>query len=131
MKRLILFHCYLTFHVVLFNKSIINFFSASIVPSLGILGVAYVGCDKVAAQLLLALPGALAGAVYAGNQMNHIALSPKYAGTMYGITNAAANMCGFLAPYVIGLIIEGRVSILSNLLFIQCSLQTYLYRCVK
>lgn len=131
MKCLILFHCYLTFHVVLFNKSIINFFSASIVPSLGILGVAYVGCDKVAAQLLLALPGALAGAVYAGNQMNHIALSPKYAGTMYGITNAAANMCGFLAPYVIGLIIEGRVSILSNLLFIQCSLQTYLYRCVK
>lgn len=81
---------------------------ASIIPSLGILGVAYVGCDKVAAQLLLALPGALGGAVYAGNQMNHMALSPKYAGTMYGITNAAANMCGFLAPYVIGLIIEGR-----------------------
>ncbi|KAJ3662869.1 hypothetical protein Zmor_007189 [Zophobas morio] len=81
---------------------------ASIIPSLGLLGVAYVGCNRVAVQLLLALPGALAGAVYAGNQMNHIALSPKYAGTMYGITNAAANMCGFLAPYVIGLIIEGR-----------------------
>ncbi|XP_044252844.1 putative inorganic phosphate cotransporter [Tribolium madens] len=81
---------------------------ASIVPSLGLLGVAYVGCDRVAVQLLLALPGALAGAVYAGNQMNHIALSPKYAGTMYGITNAASNMCGFLAPYVIGVIIEGR-----------------------
>lgn len=81
------------------------------------------GCDKVAAQLLLALPGALAGAVYAGNQMNHIALSPKYAGTMYGITNAAANMCGFLAPYVIGLIIEGRVSKLNyeNLLFRKIS----------
>lgn len=84
-------------------------FAASIVPSLGLLGVAYVGCHRVAVQLLLALPGALAGAVYAGNQMNHIALSPKYAGTMYGITNAAANMCGFLAPYVIGLLIEGRV----------------------
>ncbi|KAJ8959058.1 hypothetical protein NQ318_022314 [Aromia moschata] len=81
---------------------------ASVIPSLGILGVAYVGCDKLAAQLLLAIPGAFGGAVYAGNQMNHIALSPKFAGTMYGITNAAANMCGFLAPYVIGLIIEGR-----------------------
>lgn len=44
-----------------------------------------------------------------GNQMNHIALSPHYAGTMYGITNAAANICGFLAPYAIGLIIEGQV----------------------
>ncbi|KAJ8972635.1 hypothetical protein NQ314_000091 [Rhamnusium bicolor] len=81
---------------------------ASVIPSLGLLGVAYVGCDKVWAQLLLAVPGAFGGAVYAGNQMNHIALSPKYAGTMYGITNAAANTCGFLAPYVIGLIIEGR-----------------------
>ncbi|KAJ8983956.1 hypothetical protein NQ317_008658 [Molorchus minor] len=75
---------------------------ASVIPALGILGVAYVGCDKIAAQLLLAIPGAFVGAVYAGNQMNHIALSPKFAGTMYGITNAASNMCGFLAPYVIG-----------------------------
>lgn len=83
---------------------------ASVIPSLGLLGVAYMGCDRIAVQLLLALPGAFAGAVYAGNQMNHIALSPKYAGTMYGITNAAANMCGFLAPYVIGMIINGRVS---------------------
>ncbi|XP_066137490.1 putative inorganic phosphate cotransporter isoform X2 [Euwallacea fornicatus] len=81
---------------------------ASIIPSLGLIGVAYVGCDKVAVQLLLAIPGAFGGAQYAGNQMNHIALSPKYAGTMYGITNAASNMCGFLAPYVIGLLINGR-----------------------
>ncbi|XP_030764010.1 putative inorganic phosphate cotransporter isoform X2 [Sitophilus oryzae] len=81
---------------------------ASIIPSLGFLGVAYVGCDKVAAQLLLAIPGAFGGATYAGNQMNHIALSPKFAGTMYGITNAASNMCGFIAPYVVGMLIEGR-----------------------
>ncbi|CAG9833054.1 unnamed protein product [Diabrotica balteata] len=81
---------------------------ASVIPSIGLLGVAYVGCDKVAAQLLLALTATFGGAVYAGNQMNHIALSPQYAGTMYGITNSAANMCGFLAPYVIGLIIQGQ-----------------------
>ncbi|KAH1015828.1 putative inorganic phosphate cotransporter isoform X2 [Dendroctonus ponderosae] len=81
---------------------------ASVIPSLGLLGVAYVGCNKYAAQLLLAIPGAFGGATYAGNQMNHIALSPKYAGTMYGITNAASNMCGFMAPYVIGLLINGR-----------------------
>lgn len=81
---------------------------ASVIPSLGLLGVAYVGCDKVAAQLLLAIPGAFGGAQYAGNQMNHIALSPKYAGTMYGITNAVSNICGFMAPYVTGLLISGR-----------------------
>lgn len=83
---------------------------ASILPSLGLLGVAWLGCDRVLVQVVLGITGAFGGAVYAGNQMNHIALSPKYAGTMYGITNAAANMCGFLAPYVIGQIIEGKVS---------------------
>lgn len=36
------------------------------------------------------------GGVYSGNQMNHMALSPRHAGTLYGITNAAANTCGFL-----------------------------------
>lgn len=85
------------------------FFLASVIPSLGLLGVAWVGCDRTTVQLMLTIPGAFAGAVYAGNQMNHIALSPKFAGTMYGITNAAANMCGFIAPYVVGLIIEGQV----------------------
>lgn len=81
---------------------------ASVVPSLGLIGITYVGCDWVWVTFMLAGVGSLGGAVYAGNQMNHIALSPKYAGTMYGITNSAANICGFLAPYVIGLIINHR-----------------------
>ncbi|KAH8319216.1 hypothetical protein KR074_002401 [Drosophila pseudoananassae] len=81
---------------------------ASVVPSLGLIGIIYVGCDWVWVTFMLAGVGSFGGAVYAGNQMNHIALSPKYAGTMYGITNSAANICGFLAPYVIGLIINHR-----------------------
>ncbi|KAH8415363.1 hypothetical protein KR222_005120 [Zaprionus bogoriensis] len=81
---------------------------SSVVPSLGLIGIIYVGCDWVWVTFMLAGVGSLGGAVYAGNQMNHIALSPKYAGTMYGITNSAANICGFLAPYVIGLIINHR-----------------------
>ena len=81
---------------------------ASIVPSLGLLGVGYVGCDWKWVMVMLAGAGAFQGAVYPGNQMNHIALSPKYAGTMYGITNAAGNICGFMAPYIIGLIIQGK-----------------------
>lgn len=81
---------------------------ASIVPALGLLGVAWAGCDYVLVMVMLAGVGAFQGAVYAGNQMNHIALSPKYAGTMYGITNAASNTCGFIAPYIIGTIITGN-----------------------
>ncbi|KAL7743888.1 hypothetical protein ACLKA6_003115 [Drosophila palustris] len=81
---------------------------SSVVPSLGLVGIIYGGCDWIWVTLMLAGVGSFGGAVYAGNQMNHIALSPRFAGTMYGITNSAANICGFLAPYVIGLIINHR-----------------------
>lgn len=81
---------------------------ASVIPSLGLIGVTWANCDKVWVMIMLAGAGAFQGAIYAGSQMNHIALSPKFAGTMYGITNAAGNICGFLAPYVISLIINGN-----------------------
>lgn len=81
---------------------------ASIVPSLGLVGVAMVGCDRVWIMMLLAGAGAFQGAIYPGNQMNHISLSPRFAGTMFGITNGAANIMGFLAPYIIGSMIKGK-----------------------
>jgi len=84
---------------------------ASLGPSLSFVGAIWAGCDRMTVMLMLAGLGSLQGAVYAGNQMNHIALAPRYAGTLYGLTNAAANACGFLAPYVIGSIVEGHVSI--------------------
>jgi ACS family sodium-dependent inorganic phosphate cotransporter-like MFS transporter 5 len=87
------------------------FLPAAVIPAVGLVAVAWVGCDRLAILLLLAITGGFGGAAYAGNQMNHITLSPHYAGTMYGITNAAANSCGFLAPYAIGLLIEGNVSL--------------------
>ncbi|XP_055370914.1 sialin [Condylostylus longicornis] len=81
---------------------------ASVIPSLGLIGVAYVGCNWIWVMFMLAGVGAFQGAVYSGNQLNHIAISPKYAGTLYGLTNAAGNTCGFLAPYVIGMLINGK-----------------------
>ncbi|KAL4707820.1 hypothetical protein ACJJTC_001766 [Scirpophaga incertulas] len=78
---------------------------AAAIPAFGLLGIAWAGCDRLAVMLLLSITSAFGGAVYAGNQMNHIDLSPQFAGTMYGITNAASNICGFMAPYVIGHII--------------------------
>lgn len=81
---------------------------ASMIPALSLLGVGYIGCDKILVMFMLAGLGSAYGGVYSGNQMNHISLSPRHAGTLYGITNAAANTCGFLAPYVIGGLIRGR-----------------------
>ncbi|XP_053609606.1 putative inorganic phosphate cotransporter [Plodia interpunctella] len=79
---------------------------AAFLPAFGLLGIAWAGCDRLTVMLLLSITSMFGGAVYAGNQMNHIDLSPQFAGTMYGITNAASNICGFMAPYVIGRIIS-------------------------
>lgn len=101
---------------------------ASLGPSLSFVGAIWAGCDRMTVMLMLAGLGSLQGAVYAGNQMNHIALAPRYAGTLYGLTNAAANACGFLAPYVIGSIVEGHVSIL--IAFFISSIQALECRCI-
>ncbi|PZC79555.1 hypothetical protein B5X24_HaOG216220 [Helicoverpa armigera] len=81
---------------------------SAFIPAFGLLGIAWAGCDRIAVILLLCFASAFGGAAYAGNQMNHIDLSPQFAGTMYGITNAASNICGFMAPYVVGHIIKAE-----------------------
>lgn len=78
----------------------------SLGPSLSFLGAIWAGCDRVWVMIMLSGLGSLQGAIYSGNQMNHIVLAPRYAGTLYGFSNACANACGFLAPYVVGLLIK-------------------------
>ncbi|KAF4526241.1 hypothetical protein B566_EDAN001926 [Ephemera danica] len=80
----------------------------SVLPAACLVGIALVGCNREFTLALLAVNGVFSGAGYGGYQMNHISLSPTFAGTMYGVTNAAGNMCGFLAPYVTGLLINGQ-----------------------
>ena len=36
-------------------------------------------------------------------------ISPNFAGVLMGFTNAASNMCGFLAPFLAGEIITNEV----------------------
>ena len=37
-------------------------------------------------------------------------LSPNYAGTVMGVVNMVGNVTGFIAPYIVGTIINGNVS---------------------
>jgi hypothetical protein len=55
-------------------------FTASIVPAASLVGIALAGCQKRTTLALLAVNGVFSGASYAGYQMNHIALSPTFAG---------------------------------------------------
>lgn len=42
---------------------------------------------------------------------NHIDIASNYAGTMMGVTNCVASICGFLAPYVVNLIVTESVQL--------------------
>lgn len=45
------------------------------------------------------------------DQVNFVEIAPPYAGTLFGVTNAVANLCGFMAPYAVGVLVKGNVSL--------------------
>lgn len=78
-------------------------------PALALIGAGFIGCSKLAAVFLLTLAVGLSGASYSGFQVNFVEIAPPYAGTLFGVTNALANMCGFLAPAFVGVLVQGNV----------------------
>jgi len=59
-------------------------------------------------------------------QVNHVDVASNYAGIMMGMTNSVANICGFLAPYIIGIIVttEGSVQQWQVVFFITAAVYT-------
>lgn len=45
----------------------------------------------------------------AGFNINHMDLSPNYAGLLMGITNTAASLGGIIAPQIVGIIVDDPV----------------------
>lgn len=76
---------------------------------MALIGAGFIGCSKFAAVMLLTLAVGLSGASYSGFQVNFVEIAPPYAGTLFGVTNALANMCGFLAPAFVGVLVQGNV----------------------
>lgn len=77
------------------------------VPMVGLIGMGYMNKDHVSwAVILLTLTVGMNAACYLGFQMNHIDLSPNYAGTLMGITNCAANIMSIIAPLLVGFIVS-------------------------
>lgn len=83
-------------------------FVACFVPSMGLIGITYVKCDIALIILMIAGLGAFNSAQYSGFQSNHILLTKEYGGTIFGICSMIANMTGFLAPLVTGIIVSGN-----------------------
>ncbi|KAG8233656.1 hypothetical protein J437_LFUL013702, partial [Ladona fulva] len=72
-------------------------------PGLALLGLGFIPENEpiLAVGLLTAAVG-LNGASYIGFQVNHLDLSPNFAGTLMGIANCLSNIMGIIAPLVAG-----------------------------
>lgn len=82
------------------------------IPAAALIGLAYV--DKEQPEIAVAVLVIAVGsniAIYCGHNVNHIDLSPNFAGTLMGITNTVANFCSILAPLVHSFIVTDSVRI--------------------
>ena len=82
-------------------------------PAIALTCMTFIGCDSVSAVLFLCLAVMIEGTGYAGYNVNELELSPNYAGTLKGATGTIANICGFLAPALVGAITDSEQSVAS------------------
>lgn len=75
------------------------------VPMLSLIALAYTQ-DATWAIFILTLAVGLNGGVDSGFFINHIDLSPNFAGTLMGITNGLGNIWALVAPLVAGFILS-------------------------
>lgn len=73
---------------------------------------------KVAVIILVIAVGLNAGSL-CGFQINHIDLSPNFAGRMMSITNCIASVVAIIAPMVCGLIVTQKVWLLIELILFR------------
>lgn len=79
-------------------------------PAICLIIAAYTGCDRVLTVALLTIGVGLNGGIYSGFKINHLDITPRFAGILMAFTNCTANLAGLLAPITAGNIIEGKVN---------------------
>ena len=74
------------------------------------MATSYVGChDTFLAVGLFTLALGFSGLSMSGYNVNHLDISPRYAGILLGITNCAATIPGIVGPYVVGFLTNNEV----------------------
>lgn len=79
-------------------------------PAIALIAASYTGCDPYLTVGILTVGVGLNGAIYSGFKVNHLDISPRFAGILMSLTNCLANLAGLLAPIVAGYVIDKRVS---------------------
>lgn len=78
-----------------------------------VLGLAYSGCNSLAATVFLTLATAVHGAVSTGPLASIVDIAPNYAGIVLGISGMIGVLPGFISPIIVGKLTLGNVNILS------------------
>ena len=84
-------------------------FAGCIPPSICLIIIAYIGCERTISTVLLIMSIVLCGAIFVGHLINHVDLAPNYAGILMGITNTPGTISAFVLPALVGALMEQGV----------------------
>nr|XP_012151210.1 PREDICTED: putative inorganic phosphate cotransporter isoform X4 [Megachile rotundata] len=79
-------------------------------PAIALVAASFTGCNSWLTVAILTVGVGLNGGIYSGFKVNHLDISPRFAGVLMSFTNCLANLAGLLAPIVAGYIISGTPS---------------------
>lgn len=81
-------------------------------PAASLVGLGYMTKEQsTLAVALLTISVGFNSSVYVGYLINHIDLSPNFAGTLMGLTNCASNIMSLLGPLFAGYVVTDAVII--------------------
>ncbi|XP_016977009.1 putative inorganic phosphate cotransporter [Drosophila rhopaloa] len=80
-------------------------------PAVALISVGFVHHSLWLTCVVFVLGMGLNGAIYSGFKINHLDLSPRFAGLLIAVTNCVANLVGLTAPMVAGHVIDHRPTI--------------------
>lgn len=75
------------------------------IPAIALVALPYANGPTMAI-FILTCAVAINAFIYAGFMINHMDLTPNFAGTLMGITNSLANSMGVMAPLSVGFILS-------------------------
>lgn len=79
-------------------------------PAFALIAASYTGCNDWLTITIITLGVGLNGAIYSGFKVNHLDVSPRFAGILMSFTNCIANLAGLLAPITVGEVIAKSVN---------------------
>ncbi|XP_065162158.1 putative inorganic phosphate cotransporter isoform X2 [Atheta coriaria] len=83
-------------------------------PAIALVGASFTGCQRGWTVAILTVGVGLNGGIYSGFKVNHLDISPRFAGILMAFTNCLANLAGLLAPLFAGQILKGGTEVLST-----------------